>query len=170
MFDFGPDSLTLTVEDLVQQMTKISHEILMATWSLLESQKQDFLSNHLAKVPLTPNQEGTMGKRDEVLSSVSAQDVDTSGHQVSTDLDDVEFYWDIDRLDVDARFRLGNDTPFSPIAFDGLEKGRLAENLILLDKKDKNSPPPTTPVFERPTQPPALLRSHSFGTRVEIVS
>ena len=33
--------------------------------------------------------------RDEVLSSVGAQDMDTSGYHVS-DLDDVDFYWEID--------------------------------------------------------------------------
>ena len=39
--------------------------------------------------------------RDEVLSSVGAEDMDTSGYQVS-DVDDVEFYWQNDQLDVEA--------------------------------------------------------------------
>ena len=44
--------------------------------------------------------------RDEVLSSVGAQEgLDTSGYQVSAHLDDVEFYWENDQLDVDAVFR-----------------------------------------------------------------
>ena len=35
--------------------------------------------------------------RDDVLSSVGAQEgLDTSGYQVSADLDDVEFYWEND--------------------------------------------------------------------------
>ena len=34
-----------------------------------------------------------MEMKDEVLSSVGAQDLDTMGYQVS-DLDDVEFYWE----------------------------------------------------------------------------
>ena len=89
--DFGPDSVTLTVQDLVQEMTISSQEIPLAAWSLLSSQRQDFLNNHLARVPITPNQEGTMEMRDEVLSSVGAQDMDTSRSQVSH-LDDVEFY------------------------------------------------------------------------------
>ena len=60
--------------------------------------------------------------RDEILSSVGAQEVlDTSGYQVSADLDNVEFYWKNDQLDVDIVFRLGIDTPFSPTAFDVLE-------------------------------------------------
>ena len=39
--------------------------------------------------------------RDEVLSSVGAQDKNRSVYQVS-DLDDVEFYWENDQLDVHA--------------------------------------------------------------------
>ena len=46
--------------------------------------------------------------------------MDTSGHQVSTDLDVVDFYRKNDRLDVDAVFRPGIDTPFLPTAFDDL--------------------------------------------------
>ena len=50
--------------------------------------------------------------RDEVLSSVDAQEMDTSGYEVSADLDDVEIYWENDQLDVDTIFRTGIDTPF----------------------------------------------------------
>ena len=75
--DFGPYSVTLTVKDLVQGMTISSQEILLAAWSLLLSQKQKSLSNHLAQVPVTPNQQGTHEMRDDVLSSVGAQDMDT---------------------------------------------------------------------------------------------
>ena len=84
------------------------------------------------------------------------------------DLDDVEFYWENDQLDVDAVFATVIDTPFSPTAFDDLEMGGLAENLTLLDEEEhkENSPPTTTiPVSERPTRPSALLRSRPFGTR-----
>ena len=93
--DFGTDSVTLTAKDLVQEMTIISQEIPLAPWSLLLSQRQQFLNNHLARVPVTPNQQGTHEMRDEELSSVGAQEgMDTSGYQVSAaDLDDVEFYW-----------------------------------------------------------------------------
>ena len=34
-------------------------------------------------------------------------------------------------------------------------------------EEDKEKPPPTTPVSERPTRPPELLRSHPFVTRIE---
>ena len=60
-----------------------------------------------------PNQEGSMDTRDKVMSNVGEQDMDTSGYQVSY-LDDIEFYWEKDQLNVDAVFRPGNDTRFSP--------------------------------------------------------
>ena len=89
--EFGPDSVIWTVKDLVQEMTISSQEIILAAWSLLLSQRPQFLNNHLPRVPVTPNQQGTLEMKDEVLSSEGAQDMDTSGYQVS-DLDDVEFY------------------------------------------------------------------------------
>ena len=154
----GPDSVILTVKDLVQEMTISSQEIPLADWSLLLSQKQPFLNNHLAWVPVTSNQQGTHERRDEVLSSVGAQDMDTNGYQVSAHLKDVEFYWENDQLDVDDTFRPGIDTPFSLTAFDDLEMGCSAENSILLDEEEdkENSPaPPQTPVSERSPRPPA---------------
>ena len=97
--------------------------------------------------------------------------MDTSVHQVSVDLDDVEFYWENDQLDVDAVFRPGIYTHFPPTAFDDLKMGGSADNPILLDEEEdkENSPPTTTPVSERPTRPPALLRRHPFRTRIENV-
>ena len=68
--DFGPDSVTLTVQNLVEKKTKSSQEIPLAAWSLMLSQRQKFLNNHLARVPVTPNQRGTHEMRDEKLSSV----------------------------------------------------------------------------------------------------
>ena len=146
-------------------MTISSRETPLAVWKLLLSQRQEFSNNHLARVPVTPNQQGAHEMRDEVLSSVGAQDFDTSGYQVSADLDDVEFYWENDQLDVDAVFRPGIDTPFPPTPFDDLETG--GENPILLDEDGENSPPIKTPVSERSTRPPALLRSRPFGTGIE---
>ena len=94
--------------------------------------------------------------------------MDTSGYQLP-DLDDVEFYYEIDQLDVDAVFRPGFHTPFSPTAFDELEMGGLAKNSILLKEEDnKENSPPTSPVFERRTRPTALLISHSFRTGIKI--
>ena len=111
-------------------MTISSREIPLA------AQGQQFLNNHLARVPVFPNQQGTHEMRDRVLSSVGAQDMDTSRYQVP-DLGDVEFYWENDQLDVDALFRTGLDTPFSPKTFQDLEMGGgQAENPILLDEEE----------------------------------
>ena len=133
--DFGPHSVTLTVNDLV-------HETLHEIW-------------------------------DEVLSSVGAPEgPDTTGYRVSADLDDVEFYWENDQPDIDAVFRQGIDTTFSPTAFDDLEMGGgSAKNPILLDEEEdkETSPPTTTPVSERPNRPPAILRNCPFATRTENV-
>ena len=68
--DFGPDFVTIAVNDLGQKITISSQEIPLAAWHLLLAQRQDFLNNHLARVPITPNQEGTMEMREEVLSSL----------------------------------------------------------------------------------------------------
>ena len=88
--DFGPDSVTIAVNDLDHNITISSQEIPLAAWQLLLAQRRDFLNSHVARVPITPNQEGTMETRDEVLSSVGTQHLDTSSYQVS-DLEDIEF-------------------------------------------------------------------------------
>ena len=64
---FGLDSPTLTVIDLVQELTLSSPEISLAAWSLLLSQRQQILNNDLARVPVTSNQQGTHEMRDEVI-------------------------------------------------------------------------------------------------------
>ena len=88
---FGPDSVTLTVKDLVQEMTISSQEIPLAAWSLFLSQRQQFLNNHLARVPVSPKQQGTHDMSDEVFPSVGAQQgLDKSGYQVSADRDNVQ--------------------------------------------------------------------------------
>ena len=169
--DFGPDSVTIAVNDLDQNITISSQEIPLAAWQLLLSQRQDFLNNHPARVPITPNQEGTMEMRDEVLSSLGAQDLDTSSYQVS-DLEDIEFNWEDSQLDMDAVLSSGIDTPFSPTTFDDVFMGDgSVENSIVLDEEEdkENAPPPTTPESVRPTEPPRLQRSRAFGARIENV-
>ena len=110
-----------------------------------------------------------MEMRDEVLSSLGAQDMETSSYQVS-DLKDIEFNWENSQLDMDAVFRPGIDTPFSPTTFDDLSREGSVENLIVLDEeKDKEDAPPSTPEFLRPTEPPRLQRSRPFGAREENV-
>ena len=167
--DFGPDSVTIAVNDLDQNITISSQEIPLAAWQLLLAQRQDFLNNHLARVPITPNQEGTMEMRDEVLSSVGAQDLDTSSYQVS-DLEDIEFNWENSQLDLDSVFRPGIDTPFSPTVFDDLLMGDgSVENPIVLEEEEDKENASTTPESVRPTEPPRLLRSRAFGARIENV-
>ena len=74
-----------------------------------------------------------MEMRGEVLSSVRAQDLDTSSNQVS-DLEDIEFNWENSQLEMDAVFRPGIDTPFSPTTIDDLLMGAgSVENPIALD-------------------------------------
>ena len=116
-------------------------------------------------VPVTPNQQGSHKMRDKVLSSVGSQDIATSGYQVS-DLDEVDFYWENARLDVDAVFRPGNISVFSPTTLDDLEMGGSAENPILLDEEeDKENPSPTTPVSDRPTRPPCIAENSSIWNK-----
>ena len=163
--DFAPDSVTIAVNDLDQNLTINSQELPLAAWQLLLSQRQDFLNNHLPRVPITQNQEGTMEMRDEVLSSVGAQDLDTSSYQVS-DLEDIEFNWENSQLDMDAVFRPGIDTPFSPTTFDDLSMEGSVENPIVLDEEeDKENAAPSTPESVRPTKLTRLQRSRSFWSK-----
>ena len=58
---------------------------------------------------------------------------------------------------MDAVFRPGIDTPFSPTTFDDLLMGDgSVENPIVLDEEEdkENAPPPTTPESVRPTEHP----------------
>ena len=107
--------------------------------------------------------------REEVLSNVGAQDLDTSSYQVA-DLEDIEFNWEDSQLDMDAVFRPGIDTPFSPTKFDELSMGGSVENPIVLYEEEhkENAPPaPSTPESVRPTESPRLQRSQPFGARIE---
>ena len=74
---------------------------------------------------------------------------------------------------MESVFRPGIDTPFSPTVFDDLLMGDgSVENPIVLDEeedKENSAPTTTTPVSERPTEPPRLLRSRTFGVRIENV-
>ena len=117
ILDFGPDSLVLSVKDLDENLSISSLEIPLAAWSLLLSQRQDFLNNHLPRVPITPNQQGTFEMREEVFSHVGAQDTDASGFELS-DLGNIEFNWEDPAVDMKSAHRPGIDTPFSPSIFD----------------------------------------------------
>ena len=147
ILDFGPDSVTIAVNDLGQNITISSQEIPLAAWQLLLSQRKAFLNNLLAQIPITPNQQGTFEVREEVLSSVGAQYLDTSSYQVS-DPEIIEFNWENSQLDMDAVFRPLIDTPFSPTTIDDLLMGDgSVENPIVLDEEEdkENASPPKTP-------------------------
>ena len=172
ILDFTPDSVVLSLRDLDENLTISSLEIPLAAWSLLLSQRQEFLSNHLPRVPITPNQQGIFEMREEVLSSVGAQDTDTSGYELS-DLEDIEFSWEDPAVDMDSVYRPRIHTPFSPSIFDDFQmEGSTATNPIIVDDeedKENSAPTTTTPESERPTEPPRLLRSRPFGNRLENV-
>ena len=70
------------MKDLVQELTISSRKLPLASCSLLLSQGHVFLNNHLARFPIAPKQEATMEMRQEVLSRVGAQDVDTNEYQL----------------------------------------------------------------------------------------
>ena len=115
--DFGADSVILSVKDLDENLTINAPGIPLAAWYSLLSQRQEFLNHHLPRVPITPYQQGTLEMRDEVLSSVGAQDIDTRGYELS-DLEDLEFSWEDPAVDMDSICRPGIDTPFSTFISD----------------------------------------------------
>ena len=139
--EFGPDSVTAAVNDLVQNKTISSQEITLAAWQLLLCQRQEILNNHLPRVPITPNQHGKIEMREEVLPSVGALDLDTSSYQL-TDLVDIEFNWE--NSQVDSVFRPGIDTAFSPNTFDELlmGDGSVEVPIVLDEEEDKENAPP----------------------------
>ena len=128
ILDFGLDSVVLSVKDLDENLTISSLEIPLAAWSLLLSQRQEFLDKHLPRVPITPNQRGPFETREEVLSSVGAQDTETRGYELS-DLKDIEFSWQDPALDMVSVYRPGIDITFSPSIFDDFQmEGSTAVN------------------------------------------
>ena len=157
IFDFRPDSVVSSVKDLDEKLTISSLEIPLAAWSLLLSQRKELLDNHLPRVSITPNRQGTFETREEVLSSVGAQGTDTSGYELSN-LEDIEFSWEDPAVDTDSVYRPGIDSPFSSSVFDDFQmEGSTAANPIIVDDEDdkENSAPTTTttPESERPTEP-----------------
>ena len=94
--------------------------------------------------------------REEVLSSVEAQDTDTKGHEVS-DLEDIESSCEYPPFDMDSIYRPRIDTPFSPSVLDYFQRVSTGANPILVEDeedKEKSAPTTTTPESERPTESP----------------
>ena len=166
---FGPGSVVLSVKDLDDNLRISCLEIPLAAWSLLLSQRQDFLDNHLSRVPITPNEQETFELREEVISNVGAQDTATRGYELY-DLEDIEFSSEDPAVDLARVFWPGIDTQLSISIFDDFQMGSTAANIIIVDdKEDKENSAPTiiTPESERPTETSRLLRSSPFGTRLE---
>ena len=76
------------------------------------------------------------------------------------------------RLEMDAVFRPGIDDPFSWWINDlEMGEGKSSANPIVLDEeKEKQNSPPITPLSERVTEPPRLLRSRSFVRQIKNVT
>ena len=113
-----------------------------------------------------------MEMRDEVLSRVGAQNLDTSSYQVS-DFEDMEFNWEKSQLDMESVSIPGLDTPFSPTTLDDISMEGSVENPIVLDEEEdeKNAPPPpSTHESVRTMEHPKLQRSRAFGAGIENVS
>ena len=105
---------------------------------MLLSQRQEFLDNHLPRVLITPNQQGTFEVRDEILSSVGAQDTDTRGYELTV-IEDIEFSWGDPAVDLESVYRPEKDTPFSPSIFDDfqMDGSTTANPIIVDDEEDK---------------------------------
>ena len=157
ILEFDSNSVDLSVRDPDENLTISSLEAPLAAWSLLLSQRQEFLDSHLPQVPITPNQQGTFEMRGEVLSSVGAQDTDIRGYELS-DLENLEFSREDPAVDMDSVYRPGLGTTFPPSIFDDFQmEGSTAANPIIVDDeedKENSAPTTTTPESERPIQPP----------------
>ena len=80
-----------------------------------------------------PEQRWTLDLRDEDLSSLAEQDMNTSGYQVS-DLEDIKFHWENLYLDVDAFFHTRIDILSLPQTFEVFRIGPLFEKPNLIAK------------------------------------
>ena len=147
--DFSRDSVTIIAKDLVQDLTISSLQLPIAAFNSLINQRQQFLENHLARVPITPNQQGMWEMQDEVRASVGDHDV--SSDFVPSGLDDIQFHWENPNIDMDAVYRPGIDTPFSPSLFENIPVAGSADYPIEIDdEQDRERVPHNTRVAETP--------------------
>ena len=82
-------------------MSMSPQELLLPSWNLSLPHRQNFLDNHLAKIPITPEEQVTYEVREKDLSSAGAQYVDTRGYE-SSNLHHIEFFWEDPQFEVDA--------------------------------------------------------------------
>ena len=88
-----------------------------------------------------------------------------------SDLEDIEFLWDDPYLNMDADYRPGLNTPFAfPFwrFWERFNDWKPNSDWRKAREEELNSTS-TTPVSERPTQSPVLMRSCPFGTKFENV-
>ena len=107
--------------------------------------------------------------KEDVLASAGAQDVESSGYELS-ELEDIKLFWENPQVEWDAVFRPRIGTLFSPTAFNDLEMGVVGSSeyhIVLAEEKDKAYFPEATSMSERLTEPTRLLKSHLFGRRIE---
>ena len=134
---------------MAQDLTICSLELLIAAFNSLINQRQQFLDNHLARVIITPNQQGTWEMQDEVRASVGDHNV--SSDFVPSVLDGIQFHWENPNIDMDAVYRPGIDTPFSPSLFENIPVAGSADYPIEIDdEQDKENEYPTTPESQSP--------------------
>ena len=101
IFVFGPNSLRLTAKDAVHGMRKRSLDFPLPAWILMLSQSQESLVEQLTRMFITPRDHGTHEKRDEVLFSALAQDMDTNGFEPS-EFCGIEFFKENPPLEMDV--------------------------------------------------------------------
>ena len=87
--------------------------------------------------------------RDEIRSSVGAQNLDTSGYQVS-DMEVLEFHREDHDLQMDAVFRFGIDGHFFPSTCSDFEMWQWLRNRLCLTKSKIRR---TLLLFQKPQSP-----------------
>ena len=141
-------------------MTISSKKLFLRAFCLLLPQKQDFLNNQPARESITPNQQGTIKMRDEMLSRIDAPDMDTSGSQVS-DLENIEFLCEDPDLTMDYVLQRGIDGPFCPSTFNTFRWVQWQKTHFTQLTTQNCSLWDTHKTLE-------FLRIHPFGTRIEM--
>ena len=111
--------------------------------------------------------------RDEVLSSVGEQDMDTTGKHLSV-LENIELEFDWEDADLKMDAFLRSFTWIHPFVFQHLPVLRRVEgwkpDSDWQEQDKENSPPPTTThVSKKPTQTIFLMRSRLFGLKTQNV-
>ena len=117
------------------------------------------MQNELARFPLTHKQQGKLRRRDEKLSSIGAQEMETGGYQVS-DLEEFRCHWEDLDFSMKTNLRRGVDTTCSPSTINDVHIGSMAGNPIPIDEKENkanSAPDAITAVCEQLNECPEML-------------